>query len=291
MDLFSECLSRYILPNTTEDVFWRGVEYAKQGKVKNVAREQRKLSAIVQGSSDYEVEFRQGSKYLKGYCTCPYALNEDYCKHVVALAAHWDIQNKKSIPTDKEVHDSCCIVEYGFSKQVEDLYKDPLHADLRFLAEASDAGSRARPHAKIVLRSHIVTGTAPLSLRELQHGLRKIAHIENRANYDPYFCAGEVSSLLSLAYDAAIQRMAHSSKEEYLALLAECVSFYYNTYLELIDGSDGVWQIPFARVQLMFGELESKGATKEEEEILHKILSQNVKNWGDVFEELKLQFG
>ena len=290
MDLFSECLSRYILPNTTEDVFWRGVEYARQGKVRRVTKEQKRLSAIVHGSSPYEVEFRQGSKYLTGYCTCPYALNDDYCKHVVALAVHWDTQNKKSIPTDKEVHDSCCIVEYGFAKQVEDLYKDPLHADFQALAEASDRGSRARPHAKIVLHSPIVPGTAPLSLRELQSGLRKIAHIGNRANYDPYFCTGEVSSLLSLAYDAAIKRMEHSSKEEYLALVAECIIFYYNGYLEMIDGSDGVWQIPFARVQLMFGELEHRGIAQEQEEQLRSHLKTTITGWGDVFEELKTQF-
>lgn len=291
MDLFSQSLSRYILANTAEDVFWRGVQYAEQEKVQNVSKEQKRLSAIVQGSSPYEVEFRQGSKYLKGYCTCPYALNEDYCKHVVALAVYWDMQHQRAAPSAKEVQESCCVIERGFSKQVEDLYKDPLHADLQFLAEASDMGSWVRPHAKIVLHSPIALGSHAFSLRELQTGLQKIAHIENRANYDPYFCAGEVSALLCLAYDAAIKRMEHNSKEEYLALLAECIVFYYNEYLAMIDGSDGVWQIPFARIQLMFGALESRGATKEELENLRHRLNQSIKGWGDIFEELKLQFG
>ncbi|OGY55127.1 MAG: hypothetical protein A3C82_01710 [Candidatus Wildermuthbacteria bacterium RIFCSPHIGHO2_02_FULL_47_12] len=291
MDLFSQRLSRYILANTAEDIFWRGVEYAKQGKVQNVAKEQKRLSAIVRGSSPYEVEFRQGSKYLKGYCTCPYALNEDYCKHVVALAVYWDIQNKRAVPDSTEVSGSCVTIKYGFGKQVEDLYKDPLHADLQFLAEASNAGSWVRPHAKIVLRSPIIAGSRPLSLQELHAGLQKIAHIENHAKYDPYFCAGEVSSLLCLAYDAAIQRMERNSKEEYLALVAECIEFYYNTYLDLIDGSDGVWQIPFSRIQMMFGELEHRGAAKEELENLRQRLHQSVKGWGDIFEELQTQFG
>lgn len=291
MDLFSQCLSRYILANITEDIFWRGVEYAKKGKVENLKKEKKRLSAHVRGSSLYEVEFRQGPKYAKGYCTCPYALNEDYCKHVAALAVHWDIQRNLDLPSKKEVRDSCIVVEHGFGNRVEALYRDPLHADLQFLAEASDYGSWVRPHAKIAIYMPIAQISQPLSLHELQSGLRKIARIGSRITYDPYFCAGEVSALLCLAYDAAIKRMEHSSKEEYLALVAECIAFYYNDYLAMIDGSDGVWQIPFARIQLMFGELESRGVTKEEQENLRKLLNQKIRGWGDIFEELKLQFG
>ena len=287
---FSQSLSRYILSNTTEDVFWRGVEYEKEGRVRNFQEEKKRLAAMVAGSQHYQAEFRQGPKYVKGYCTCPYALNEDYCKHVVALAVYWDLQRKMDLPDEQEVQDSCVEIEYGFGKKVEAMYRDPLHADLEFLARASYEGSWVRAHANIALLSSIPSVPAPVSLKEVRAGLQKIARVQRRSTYDPYFCAGEVSALLALAYDAVLKRTENMGKEEYLSLLAECIVFYYNTYLSMIDGSDGVWQIPLARIQAMFGDMESHGASKEEQEKLRAYLNKEIKGWGDIFEDIQFQF-
>jgi hypothetical protein len=291
MDLFSQSLSRYILANTTEDIFWRGVEYAKEGRVEKLKKENKRLSAVVQGSSLYEVEFRQGPKHAKGYCTCPYALNEDYCKHVVALAVYWDLQKNIGFPHKEEVRNSALHIEYGFGKKVEALYRDPLHADLQFLADASNYGSWVRPHAKIPLRFPLAQSSKAISLGELRLALKSVAGLSSRSRYDSYFCAGEVSALLSLCYDVVIKRLEHAEKKEYLNILSECIIFYYNTYLNLIDGSDGVWQIPFARIQLMFGERAQWGVTKEDEEGLRLLLAKKITGWGDIFEELQTQFG
>jgi len=288
---FSQSLSRYILGNTSENIFWRGIEYVRQKRVKGLQEEYKKLSALVAGSQNYHVEFRQGPKYVKGYCTCPYALNEDYCKHVVALAVYWDLQRHIDLPDEQEVRDSCVEIEYGFGKKVEQLYHDPLHADLQFLASASDYGSSMRPHAKIPLTPPIRENAKPMRFKEVSVGLQKVSRLAHRSRYDPYFCAGEISAVLSLAYDAIIKRIEHASKKEYLAILAECIMFYYNTYLQMIDGSDGVWQIPLARIQLMFGEMENRGVTKEEREMLRNNLNSKIEGWGDIFEELQLQFG
>ncbi|MBI1971300.1 MAG: SWIM zinc finger family protein [Candidatus Wildermuthbacteria bacterium] len=287
---FPPSLSKYILSNTAEQIFLRGVEYAKQDRIHNLELHAKKLRAFVQGSERYEVEFRQGPKYAKGSCTCPYALNEDYCKHVVALAVAWDLENGVNLPSKEELAASCLKIDYGFGNKIEAIYRDPLHADLQLLAEASDYGSWTRPHAKIALHFPLGQGAQAISFKELRAGLKKIARLESRAGYDPYFCAGEVSALLSLAFDSVIQRAANVSLEEYLALLKECILFYYNTYLPMIDGSDGVWQIPFARIQLMFGDLERRGAAKEEQNALKAMLNKNIQGWGDIFEELKIQF-
>ena len=290
MALLSQSLSRYILGNTAERIFERGVAYANEGRVRSLQVSNKRLSALVTGSQSYEVQFREGPKYIKGSCTCPYALNEDYCKHVAALAVYWDSKRNISLPSKEERKKLCLRVEDGFSKKMEALYRDPLHADLQLLAEATDMGSWVRPHAKIRIHSPLADIPRPVSLKEVRAAFQSIKRIGARSLYDPYFCAGEVSALLSLAYDVILKRLGGVSKEEYLAILAECIVFYYTSYLEMIDGSDGVWQIPFARVQLMFGELQNRGIAQAEQEKLRLYLKSSITGWGDVFEKLQPQY-
>ncbi|MDO8474482.1 MAG: SWIM zinc finger family protein [bacterium] len=290
MALLSQSLSRYILENTTERIFERGVAYAREGRVRDLQVSNKKLSAIVTGSQPYEVQFKEGPKYMKGSCTCPYALNEDYCKHVVALAIFWDSQRNIALPSEGEREKLCLRVEDGFSKKLDALYRDPLHADLQVLAEAADMGSWVRPHAKIRIYSPLAEIAHPVSLDEVRVAFQGIKRIARRSLYDSYFCAGEISALLSLAYDIILKRITYVSKEEYLAILAECAVFYYTSYLEMIDGSDGVWQIPFARIQVMFGERAQWRVTKDEEEKLRFSLGKKITGWGDIFEELQTQY-
>ncbi len=84
-------LSKYILDNITEEIYWRGFKYFQAGKVDNLIESDKKCKALVYGTEDYQIEFRQGPKYIKGYCNCPYfESNEDYCKHIAAVAIAHD---------------------------------------------------------------------------------------------------------------------------------------------------------------------------------------------------------
>jgi uncharacterized Zn finger protein len=290
MDFVAQSLSRHILANTTQEVFYRGVQYAKEGRVKDIRLQGKTLSALIQGSSDYEVEFRQGPKYTKGYCTCPYALNEDYCKHVAALAVSWDFQRSVEAPNDSEIRELALPIEHSSRKNIEDLYRDPLHADLELLAKEEGANASETPHAKIPLVFLLSQTSQQISLGELRSGLQKIERVGNLKQYDKRLCAREVSALLSLLFDTVVKRLEHTNNEEYLDVLTECATFYYNTYLALVDGSDGVWQIPFARIQLMFGELQNRGIAQVQQEKLRLYLKDSITGWGDVFEELKTQY-
>jgi hypothetical protein len=284
---FSNSLSRYILPNTSEPIFWRGVEYAKQKRVKETAEDDKTLSAIVAGSEPYQVELRKGTKYVTGYCSCPYASREDYCKHVVALAVYWDQQKGIDLPTKEEVEETCVQIEYGFGRKIEAMFQRPLHADLQLLATASDYGTWVRPHAKIAIQSPFKHSSASFTKELLQTAFHKIARLGQRAAFDPYFCAGEVSAVLSLAYDDIIKRLVAASKEDFLEVVAECIIFYYTEYLQMIDGSDGVWQIPLARIHLMMQELKQRDMTPTEKEGLRNILNSRIQGWGDVLKELE----
>lgn len=65
-------LSYSIIENITEDIFWRGFDYFKKHKVGEIKELEKNLISFVHGFEVYTVEFRQGSKYLKAYCDCPY---------------------------------------------------------------------------------------------------------------------------------------------------------------------------------------------------------------------------
>ena len=283
---FNQSLTRYILDNTTEDIFWRGVDYVNKNKVNRIEESEKIISTTIIGSNEYLVEFRQGLKYLKGHCSCPYAsMNEDYCKHIVALALAWDEKKGISPPDQKEVEKNCLQINYDFGKKVDQMFSDPLNADLKFLAIASDYVTSARPHAKIPIKTTITNAKEELSLRKAQLGLQKIENLTNNRNYDPYFCAGEISAVFCLTLDSIINKLTTVPKGFQIKIIIECTVFYYNQYLQIIDSSDGIHQIPFARLQKMANDYISR----DQETEVAKILNQQIKGWGDVWKELSMK--
>lgn len=280
---FNQSLSSYILNNTTEDIYWRGLEYFQKNKVGAIQESEKIISATIKGANEYLVEFRQGPKYLKGYCSCPYfSVNEDYCKHIVALAVSWDQKKGISLPDKKEVKKYCIQVDHDFGKKVNQMFSDPLNADLKFLAVASDYTSWARPHAKIFIKTTIENSKEELSLKKAQLGLQKIDNLTNNKNYDPYFCAGEISAVFCLTLDSIIKKLSMTPKDVQTKIIIECIVFYYNQYLQIIDSSDGIHEIPFARLQKMVNDYISRDREIE----IAKILNQQIKGWGNVWEEL-----
>lgn len=283
---FNQSLTRYILDNTTEDIFWRGVDYVNKNKVDRIEESEKIISTTIIGSNEYLVEFRQGLKYLKGHCSCPYAsMNEDYCKHIVALALAWDEKKGISPPDQKEVEKNCLQINYDFGKKVDQMFNDPLNADLKFLAIASDYVTSARPHAKIPIKTTITNAKEELSLKKVQLGLQKIENLTNNRNYDPYFCAGEISAVFCLTLDSIINKLTTVPKGFQIKIIIECTVFYYNQYLQIIDSSDGIHQIPFARLQKMANDYISR----DQETEVAKILNQQIKGWGDVWKELSMK--
>lgn len=288
---FSSSLSQSIIENVTEAIYYRGLEYADQGKVKELEEQEKKLVATVVGSKNYEVEFRQGPVHTKGYCSCPYQLaNQDYCKHIIAVAIAWDRSRGKDIPTDEIVKSQTIEIDYGFGAKVDAMYDNPLEADLRFLATASEYSSwGVRPHAKLPLVSTLAESVEPLTLKEVKTAFNKIERFTNRATYDYYFCAGEVSAILSMTYDVLVSRLKST---EYLSghqIVLESIVFYYNVYLQSIDSSDGVWSIPKARLPLMISQLVKMGLDPNNVLDLGDELNARIDGWGDILADLEIK--
>jgi uncharacterized Zn finger protein len=61
----------------------RGKDYWKNGYVTRLCRDLDTITAIVQGTEDYEVEIdMDGDEVMAVSCTCPYAEDGMECKHM-----------------------------------------------------------------------------------------------------------------------------------------------------------------------------------------------------------------
>lgn len=284
-------LSYSILENITEDIYWRGFDYFKKHKVGEIEESEKNLISFVHGSELYTVEFRQGPKYLKAYCDCPYFRgNEDYCKHIAAVAIARDSSKKLQLPFEKEISKLTVEVVNNFSQKVNQMFEHPLKADLEFLAKASDYNSWTRPHAKIPLNSTIEWASLTLTRKEVVNGLIKIKRFAHLRRYDMYFCAGEISAVFAKSLDAIMFRFSFTPLKTAIEIFKEAVKFYYEGYLQMIDGSDGVWEIPQARLPLMFSLLKEKGLSKDESVGLKDYFNKVIDGWGDIFEDMGIQF-
>ena len=70
----------------------RGFEYYKSGMVSNIDLSEDMISAVVEGNNDeyeIEIEFEDGVP-SEMYCTCPYADDGNYCKHMAAVLYKWE---------------------------------------------------------------------------------------------------------------------------------------------------------------------------------------------------------
>ncbi|MDI6720958.1 MAG: hypothetical protein QMD85_01115, partial [Candidatus Aenigmarchaeota archaeon] len=74
-----------------QTMFQRGLEYYRQGRVKNVTVFGNKVKSKVFESAKYSVQIEIDDKNIYGECTCPVG---DSCKHVAATL--FFLKNKKS---------------------------------------------------------------------------------------------------------------------------------------------------------------------------------------------------
>lgn len=280
-------LTAYILDNIIEEIYYRGLDYADSERVEKLQETEKRLFAIVIGSKQYQVEFRQGPKYIKGYCDCPYFLsNDDYCKHIAAVAIAYDWSKGLEPPNAALIEQETIEVERNFNRKIEQIFKNPLRADLEFLANISAYSSwGVKPHAKISVHSTVENIAKNLTTQELIKGFKSISKTMARYNFHHYLCAGEISAVFAQTLDTVIFRLNHTQARIALKIFELCVIFYYE-YLETIDGSDGVWQIPQARLPVIYQQLQEKGVNVKAFARIREHLNLMIDGWGDIFEDL-----
>ena len=64
----------------------RGLNYYEEGCVVSLEQTSDGYSAVVERTEDYEVEIElRDAQVYDMYCTCPYASDGNYCKHMAAV--------------------------------------------------------------------------------------------------------------------------------------------------------------------------------------------------------------
>ena len=72
--------------NFSDIILDRGFDYYSNGAVKIIRRNNDIIIATVSGTYDYSVEISYKNGLMKEiYCSCPYADDGNYCKHMAAL--------------------------------------------------------------------------------------------------------------------------------------------------------------------------------------------------------------
>ncbi|MGB8261273.1 MAG: DUF6880 family protein [Terracidiphilus sp.] len=88
--LLSQILTRsLILHLAGERYFERGVGYFQQGRVTELVQLGNSIEAIVEGTEEYVVKLTATAEGLEHDCNCPLGLDDEFCKHCVAVALAW----------------------------------------------------------------------------------------------------------------------------------------------------------------------------------------------------------
>lgn len=70
---------------TDSRTYVRGVEYVRAGRVRISSQQRDAVTAIVTGTSPYQVRLAVGRHGLDHHCPCPVGADGAFCKHLVAL--------------------------------------------------------------------------------------------------------------------------------------------------------------------------------------------------------------
>ena len=108
----------------------RGLLYWRDGKVMNLTKSDKKVTALVKGTSNYFVEIDfDGGTPVEMYCTCPYAAKGERCKHMAAVmyAMNPDVdrENKESNQKKKRqyVNESDPVQLLQFKDDVDTIFR------------------------------------------------------------------------------------------------------------------------------------------------------------------------
>ena len=115
----------------------RGWRYAQSGAVKHLIRNAEELEAVVLGTEYYRVKMTlDGHTVLNAYCSCPYASDGSYCKHMAAVLyeADRDTDQKTEVCKQNDFPESNDVI--SIVDVIHGADRDKLEAALLELAES-----------------------------------------------------------------------------------------------------------------------------------------------------------
>lgn len=173
--------ARFLLPKTHEEVWYRGEKYVEERKVQAIKGDEKEVEAQVLGTSLYLVKLKFTGGGLSKGCDCPYAKDSlarhPACKHIVATAIVWDEMRNIPRPTKEEIGSHTIAPPAISRREIDQMYRSPLHADLeklRILADETALGRKPRPHTRLPAMPKVITDyLQPLIIGEIKGVLQK----------------------------------------------------------------------------------------------------------------------
>lgn len=269
--------TRILLDDTELEIFRRGVVYATEQKISPATFEtvsNNGCRALVQGGGTRPYEVALGFKHTgspKFICTCPY--NQQYkvpCKHIVATALIWDRSRAVPDPTDELAQELCVPPPRITGADITRAFKDPLHADLTIIREATDERRWTRPHQRLPDKPRSCLEPF-IDLMQIRRARRELESWARRAKFDPYFCAGETMAAyceLARWVRSGIETLAKNISQQ-IACADALIELHRVVVMELIDDSDGLHKFSEAHLKDLLQHISGRTdlTTKQLEEI------------------------
>lgn len=152
-------------------IFNRGQSYYLAGAVKNVQKTEDGFYAVVAGSEDYEVKIEvEDGNISDMWCSCPYAEDGDYCKHMAAVLFECEEMTDVNDKFDKTRPDQSAASKQELAEVIGRIGESELRSMIMQLSEEND-----------ILRNRIMTKyTTSVSDTQMRQLKKQIAGIITR---------------------------------------------------------------------------------------------------------------
>lgn len=268
---------RLLINKTYREIWERGEDYADNASIEIFNYDNRYMEAKVRGTKKYWTSLEFYGNGMRRFCNCPYAESHSdrtICKHMVAVAILWDKARGIARPDSSEIEEWSMERPQISRSEIDALYGDPLNADLealRILADETALGN-PRPHARLPNMPKLdISEKKELSLQEVKKAFSEIGKWTGRRNYDPYFCAGEMTAAFCEVMRRIIAHIDKINLSMAVDILVSAQQFNQKLIMEYIDDSQGLHAFTEAHLEDLFDKLNEQASGNDK--ILKKLRS------------------
>ncbi len=236
----------------------RGRNYWMEGRVTDLHKNGNEITAIVQGTEDYEVSIDiEDGEATHFHCSCPYAMNDTACKHMAAVLfalEKADIEEQPASDSEKRI---------SWQEAVSQMPEGELRAFLMELASKD-----ARIQERLVLRH---TKQLPKNqMKEWKEELRNLAH--NSSDSDGFIDYDDAYDFCT-EVDAFLKDTASELMDAGMVLDAfHLICMTYELIIEQdMDDSDGGLSIVLETCESLWREAIKEGNSSEKEEMYQAL--------------------
>lgn len=238
----------------------RGLNYYEMGAVTLLERTENGYRAVVEGTEDYEVEIElQEDRVYDMFCSCPYAEDGNYCKHMAAVLYEIE-EGEPEIKPQKSSLQKLQEEREELEKVIKTISAEKLQKLVLRLALQDTS-----------LSNEIMTEYAPFSQRHMVNLKKQVDdiayHYSDRGGFVNYYQASDYINELSVLLAKNVPGLI--SKNHVMAAfeLVNCV--FYEVGNRDMDDSDGGTTYLAERCYEYWKEIAAACSEAEEEEMFH----------------------